>query len=157
MLFQVRPPSRICRYRRPNRALAIRRFARADPHDVRIALKEAECADRVHGLFVEDRRDGDRVVGRFPDAARCAGDVDRRGSDSSTATSVMRPDIVAGPMNRNRSVLSIAASTNCACAGTTAPDRANVAERYTKRSIHGRVIEGRRKRRRAEVPPLRTP
>jgi hypothetical protein len=32
------------------------------------------------------------------------------GSDSSTATSVMRPDMVAGPMNRNRSVESIAES-----------------------------------------------
>ena len=43
------------------------------------------------------------------------------GSDSETATSVMRPDIVAGPMNRNRTVFSMAESGDvCAAAGSTA-------------------------------------
>src|SRR6185436_8162507 len=58
----------------------------------------------------------------------------------------MRPDIVAGPMNRNRSVLSIAASTAAVWACTAPADRVNAAERYRAGRFIGRVVEGRRKR-----------
>ncbi len=62
----------------PPRALPVRRLAGADPDDVRVALEEAERADRVHALALEHGRQRDRVVGGLPDAAGSARDVDGR-------------------------------------------------------------------------------
>ena len=56
------------------------------------------------------------------------------GSDSSTATSVMRPDIVAGPMNRSRSVESMAAS-GCVCAAAAARGTQTTSSSAVRRRI----------------------
>jgi hypothetical protein len=62
------------------------------------------------------------------------------GSRSDTAMSVMRPDIVAGPMKRNRMALSAAESSDCAASGDEVASRSAI----RRSSI---AILGSRKRR----------
>ena len=54
-------------------------FAGAHPDDVRVAPEDRDGADRRHRLVVEDRLEGQAAVGRLPDAAGRAPDVDHLG------------------------------------------------------------------------------
>ena len=60
------------------RALAVVRFARADPDDVRVLLADGQVADRRRRVGLEDRRPRRAVVDGLEDAARGEAEVDDR-------------------------------------------------------------------------------
>ena len=54
----------------PRRGLAVLRFARADPHDVRVRRGEGDVPDGEHRLVVEERFERASTVDRLPHATR---------------------------------------------------------------------------------------
>jgi hypothetical protein len=62
----------------PRQALAIVRFAGANPEQVRVFLRDREVADRDQPLRLELRRERRAGVGRLPDAAVRGADVEDR-------------------------------------------------------------------------------
>ena len=63
----------------PRCALAVVRLARADPDEVRVALRDGEIADRDQPLILELGLERRAVVHRLPDAAVRRADVEDRG------------------------------------------------------------------------------
>ena len=63
----------------PRHALAVARFAAADPEKIGVRLRDRDVADRERPLILEDRLEGGAVVRRFPHAAVRGGDVVQRG------------------------------------------------------------------------------
>ena len=57
------------------RALAIVRFAGADPENVRIRRGDGDVADRCSRVGVKDRSEGCAVIGGLPDAAGRRADI----------------------------------------------------------------------------------
>ena len=63
----------------PRRALPVRRFAAAQPHDVGIRLEHRDGANRVDALAIEERLERHAVVRGLPQAAGRARDEERLG------------------------------------------------------------------------------
>ncbi len=59
----------------PRRAAHIVRFARSDPHHVRVARRDSDRADGSRAYRVEHRRPAHPGIGRLPHATRCGRDV----------------------------------------------------------------------------------
>ena len=60
----------------PGRVLLVARLARAHPDDLGIRLEHRDGADGVHALAIEERLEGGPAVGRLPDSAARARDVE---------------------------------------------------------------------------------